>query len=158
MFRSCVIAARAGRAMQNELARFPETETGGLLLGYSGPDGITILEATDGGYRDTIHEPDCFEYDAAYEEHLCGVLSLLYDPPLTLVGVWHKHNDAHEVPFSRADEAIHRQLLENEWPCLSVLFEVTGCGEETDYRARVFLLAQDGKHRDVTALTHWETA
>ena len=146
--------------MEQELSRFPDTETGGLLLGYSEPEsGISILEATDSGYQNTIHTPGSFQYDTTYEEHLCNLLSLLYQPSLQLVGVWHKHNSAHpsdSLPFSSADEEIHRQLMENSYPCVSVLFEKTSKGKDSiHYDTRIFLLSPNGKHRDITDVTVW---
>lgn len=155
-----MIASRAQAVIENELSRFPDTETGGLLLGYSEPgNGIFILEATDSGYRDTIHEVGSFQYDIAYEEHMCGLLSQLYHPPLQLVGVWHKHNAVHfdhRLPFSDADEAMHRQLMENGCPCVSVLFEkYCGHNEGARYKAGVFLLSSKGEHRDITNSTTW---
>lgn len=146
--------------MEQELSRFPDTETGGLLLGYSEPEsGISILEATDSGYQNTIHTPGSFQYDITYEEHLCSLLSLLYQPHLQLVGVWHKHNSAHpndSLPFSSADEKIHRQLMENSYPCVSVLFEKTNKGKDSiHYNTRIFLLSSNGKHRDISDVAVW---
>ena len=148
--------------MENELSCFPDTETGGLLLGYSELEsGISILEATDSGYQNTIHTVGSFQYDAAYEEHLCNLLSQLYQPPLRLVGVWHKHNSVHSdvfLPFSLADEKIHSQLMENSCPCVSILFEkVNSSGTNIHYNTRIFLLSQDGKHRDITDATLWRS-
>lgn len=125
------------------------------MLGYADADHIEVLEATDGGYRNTVHEPDHFAYDPEYQGHLCGVLSGLYDPPLELIGVWHKHNSVNPLPFSRADEGIHRQLLKGGYPCLSILFEKEA-GGESSYRVRVFLLSHDGTHRDVTDIAAWD--
>lgn len=139
------IAPRAQRAMNNELARFPQTETGGLLLGYSDPaGGVRVWEATDGGYEKVLREESAFAYDPDYVRHLCAVLSGLYTPPLEVVGVWHKHNSpSSPVPFSRADEKIHRQLVRGyDHPCLSVLFERTE--EEDIYEMRVFHLTEEG--------------
>ena len=147
-------SVRAKAAMQNELARFPEQETGGLLLGYADAAHIEVLEATDGGYQNTVHEPDCFAYDVAYEEHLCGILSELYDPPLQLVGLWHKHNAIGIPHFSRADEAMHRQLLEGAaHPCLSLLFEKE---QGSCYDVHVFLLSAENEPADITDRTVWK--
>ena len=120
------IAPRAKKAMEKEISRFPNLETGGMLLGYS--DGekevIQVLEATDSGYQNTVHEENVFEYDSEYVEHMCVILSELYDPPLELEGVWHKHNSVCVTHFSRADEEMHRQLLEiTSHPCVSILYE-----------------------------------
>lgn len=156
----CIISRRAQAVIEIELAHFPDTETGGLLLGRASPENdISILEATDSGYQNTIHTPGSFQYDAAYEEHLCCFLSQLYQPPLQLIGVWHKHNSAHSndsLPFSSADEKIHRQLMENSYPCVSVLFEKTSKGKDSiHYDTRIFLLSPNGKHRDITDVTVW---
>lgn len=157
----CIISWRAQAVIEIELSRFPETETGGLLLGYSEPEtGVLILEATDGGYQDVIHEVGCFQYDIAYEEHLCSLLSQLYQPPLQLVGVWHKHNFVHSentIPFSRADENMHRQLTENGCPCISILFEKSNDhNENVHYKASVFFLSTTGDHQNITEFTTWE--
>ena len=146
------------------MSRFPDTETGGLLLGYADfQNGISVLEATDSGYQNGIHEVGSFAYDSVYEEHLCNFLRQLYRPPLQLVvGVWHKHNAVHSqhaIPFSRADEKIHHQLLENNGPCISILFEKSNepC-EDICYKTSVFLLSPDEDHQDITPVTVWGKA
>lgn len=156
----CVISGRAQAVIEIELSRFPDTETGGLLLGYSElGNGVLILEATDSGYQDVIHEVGCFQYDIAYEEHLCGLLSQLYQPSLQLVGVWHKHNSVHSnstIPFSGADEDMHHQLMENDCPCISILFEKSSAhNENVCYKASVFLLSTNGEHQNITEFTIW---
>lgn len=156
----CMISKRAQAAMEQELGCFPDLETGGLLLGYSGPEqDILVLEATDSGYQNTIHEAGCFQYDAAYEEHMANVLSRLYAPQLRLVGVWHKHNAVHSdqgMPFSRADEKIHAQLMQNGCRCISILFEKDSRdGPQISYKTTVFLLFPDGCHWDITDLVVW---
>ena len=145
--------------MENELRRFPDTETGGLLLGYADPkQGIVVREATDSGYQNTIHEPCCFQYDNTYVAHICAVLSELYTPPLDVVGIWHKHNSTCAVAFSRADEEMHIQLLrQQDHPCLSVLFEKISGGEtdEIQYNVRVFELGDLG-HINVSQQIQWQ--
>lgn len=146
--------------MANELKHFPTTETGGLLLGYSDSEkGISIFEATDSGYQNTAHDVGSFQYDIAYENHLCNFLSELYQPPLQLVGVWHKHNSAYSgtaLPFSHADENMHRQLLENQCPCISILFEKIGENQKNvHYNTRVFLISPCGNHQDITNIVVW---
>ena len=156
MHPACLICTRAGLAIQNELGRFPDAETGGLLLGHADENRIEVLEATYAGFLNVVREPDQFAYDPEYQVHLCSILSGLYDPPLELIGVWHKHNCINPLPFSQDDEAIHRQLLENGSPCLSILFEKEA-DETGSYRVRVFLLSSDGAHSDVTDIAAWET-
>lgn len=153
-FPTILLSARAQKAMDTELERFPNTETGGLLLGYSDSQGnAQILEATDSGYANTIHEAHCFQYDDAYEWHLCTVLSQLYDPPLDVIGIWHKHNAPSTIPFSHADDLMHQQLTEDDvFARFSILYEKTsGDSDACVYRQRVFLLSHDGVHRDVSS-------
>lgn len=139
--------------MENELSRYPGLETGGLLLGRSdGAGDIKVMEATDGGYRNTVHKENEFGYDPAYQAHMCDVIGNVYDPPLQIVGVWHKHNAPSEIPFSRADEAIHAQLLENDYPCVSLLLEKVG---NNAYDPRMFLLRSGGEHQDMQDHTFW---
>ena len=157
---NCIISKRAQAIIENDLGRFPDTETGGLLLGYSESENdLFILEATDSGYQNTVHTIGSFQYDNAYQEHLCNLLSQLYQPPLTLVGVWHKHNSAHsgdDFPFSYADEMIHNQLMESHHSCVSILFEKTSESRNNiHYNTRIFLLSPHGKHCDITSTTVW---
>lgn len=156
-----IISKRAQAVIEVELSHFPEMETGGLLLGYSEEnEGILILEATDSGYRDVIREVGRFQYDIAYEEHLCNLLSQLYHPPLQLVGVWHKHNSVHTngfIPFSDADENMHFQLMKNGGPCVSILYEKTGGRDgNINYKASVFLLSINGEHQNITKSVKWD--
>lgn len=146
------ISARAKKAMENELRRFPHLETGGLLLGYSDSVyGIQVLEAVDGGYQNVLHESRTFQYDNAYVVHVCEQIAELYTPPLAVVGLWHKHNTRNEIPFSRADETMHNQMLElYDYPCLSVLFERGEPESEGyHYQMRAFQLDGDG-HIDIS--------
>ncbi len=140
--------------MKNELLRYIENETGGFLLGYSNERCISVFEATDSGYQETIHETEHFAYDPVYEEHICTILSALYDPPLEVVGVWHKHNSMGEVPFSKADEQIHSQLLKNNVPCISLLFEMED-KEAMRYQVRVFWLSNNCNHIEITDDVIW---
>lgn len=158
----CIISKRATAIIKNELSRFPDTETGGLLLGNSkAGKEIVILEATDSGYQNSIHEVSCFQYDVAYEEHVCQLLSQLYQPPLQLVGVWHKHNSVHlggDTPFSYADENIHHQLMENGYACVSILFEKSSeKSKDVFYKTSGYLLSADGKHQNITDKMIWNT-
>lgn len=146
---ACSLTERAKTAIRNELARYPDTETGGLLLGYAHEACIEVMEATDAGYRNMIHEQDCFAYDAEYQVHLCSVLSALYDPPLELVGVWHKHNCASRIPFSNADEQIHRQLLQEHEKGLSILLEKEQ-NQPATYRLRCFWLTRGAPYLEIT--------
>ena len=142
-----IISSRARKAMENELCRFPNLETGGVLLGYSDKEhGIQVLEVVDGGYQYVIREMHSFQYDNEYVIHLCEQIAELYTPALKVVGIWHKHNAQKEIPFSRADEDMHKQMLKlYDYPCISILYEkITSETEsESSHAVRVFLLGHD---------------
>lgn len=134
-----LIAGRAYRLMQIELSRYPNVETGGVLLGYYDEENclLQVLEATDGGQQ-AVREAGAFMYDTEYVQHVAGLLAELYQPPLQVIGVWHKHNHAYEPPFSEADKCMHRELLQSmEARGVSILFQKI---EEEQYRMGTFWL------------------
>ena len=142
------ITMRALRAMQLELSKFDDVETGGILLGDFKDDTLIIHEATDAGYQNVIREKATFQYDHEYVAHIASILSSLYTPPLFVAGVWHKHNRASDgEPFSHADELMHKQLQYTDLqPAISVLFEKA---EDGVYDMRVFLLDVSGSHKQI---------
>ena len=142
------ITMRALCAMQQELSRYDDVETGGVLLGDFADGILTIREATDGGYQNVIREKNTFQYDHDYVSHVASILSELYTPPLALIGVWHKHNRCGgEDPFSHADEKMHLQLQNTALqPAISILFEKAESGV---YDMRAFLLDVSGNHKEI---------
>ena len=142
------ITMRALRAMQLELSKFDDVETGGILLGDFKDDTLIIHEATDAGYQNVIREKATFQYNHEYVTHIASILSSLYTPPLFVAGVWHKHNRVSDgEPFSHADELIHKQLQYTDLqPAISVLFEKA---EDGVYDMRVFLLDVSGSHKQI---------
>ncbi len=142
------IGRRALRAMQCEIGRFPDQETGGVLLGYALDDELRIVEAVDGGYTDVRRESGRFMYNADYVEHVSNILSALYNPPLELVGVWHKHNHALPPVFSQEDEEMHRRLLSLvRHDVCSILFQKQENGLE--YAMRTYCMMRLGVYEEV---------
>ena len=118
------ISARAMKRMQNELSSWPGVETGGVLLGYKRKDSIIIIEAVDGGYEKAIREPGRFQYDHKYVQHVCNQIINQYEPPLDLVGLWHKHNHSYSPLFSDEDMELNDQLCSLvKGTCCSILFQ-----------------------------------
>ncbi len=118
------ISARAMQEMKCELSSWPDVETGGVLLGYNTGRKTIIIEATDPGYRNVIREKGKFAYDNDYVEYVATRISHLYDPPLRLVGVWHKHNHSFDPIFSEEDNSIHNRICDiTKSECCSILFQ-----------------------------------
>lgn len=105
-----------------DLMRYQDVETGGVLLGYVDENEMRIVETVTGGEK-ALREPGAFEYDYIFVETVCENLSLKYNPPLSLVGLWHKHNHTLEPAFSMADKDMHEKLLELCDKGISCLFQ-----------------------------------
>lgn len=144
------IDSRAMRLMRLELRLHEREETGGLLLGYRESAGVLrVLEAVDGGYRDVTRTENSFRYDRAYADHVCTLLSNLYEPPLMLLGVWHKHCHQMEPVFSLDDDVLHQQLARlSGGRCVSLLFQQSEHQPE-EYRLRAFVIDADGGETEV---------
>ena len=81
---------RAYAAVLAETAEKIKTETGGLFLGAVRDGNWYIVEAIDPGPK-SIFEVAYFEYDQKYTQHLINKIANLYDQPLGLIGLWHRH-------------------------------------------------------------------
>ena len=141
------VADRAAITMMVDISRFPDTETGGMLLGYIHEDegDIEVLEATDSGIH-AIHEKSDFSFDHEYTEHLAWIYGRMHYPNLQVLGVWHKHNHDCDPPFSEKDEEMHRELLKiTPRGGVSILFQKV---EEDTYKMRKFFIAQDGSCKE----------
>lgn len=142
------IGRRALRAMQCEIGRFTDRETGGVLLGYALDDELRIVEAVDGGYTGVLRESGRFMYNADYVEHVSNILSALYSPPLELVGVWHKYNHALPPVFSQEDEEMHCRLLSLvRHDVCSILFQKRE--NSMEYVMRTYCVPQTGAYEEV---------
>ncbi len=111
----------AKRLIANEFEKYPDVETGGVLLGYFSKSYSKVVRAVAGGEK-AVREPGSFEYDSRYVEDECNKVSDLYSPPLELVGLWHKHNHILEPAFSKADIDMHSMVL-NDGRGISCLFQ-----------------------------------
>ena len=139
---------RALRIMEAELARYPDDETGGILLGYIREKDIWVVEAIDGGMA-AVRKPHTFRYDTAYVTHVANLLAVGYTPPLEMVGLWHKHTQdlPDRYPFSAADEELHRQLLQITGKAgVSILFQKNMAGE---YTMRTYQILPSGRGEEI---------
>ena len=155
MMPSVLFSERAMRLMEAELRLHEREETGGFLLGYvRDTQRLEILEAIDGGFCQVKRTRNSFQYDAEYVQHLSTILCNAYDPPLSLLGMWHKHCHQMEPVFSLADDALHTQLMQmNDGTCVSVLFQQSEIRVE-EYRIRVFVINAEMGEQEVS----WATA
>lgn len=134
----CSIGVKAYRLICNELSKFENEETGGILLGYTNFDVVNIVMATDSGYINDKHDFNFCEYDVDYQSHICNIISNLYPVPLRLIGVWHKHNYFSENPLSKTDiDVLKKYVIETNGTCVSLLMQKINSEE---YSMDVFYL------------------
>ena len=97
-----IFSNRAFTAVMAETTEKIKTETGGLFLGTVENDTWYIIETIDPGPK-SIFKVTYFEYDQKYTEHLINKIAKLYDKPLELIGLWHRHPCSFDV-FSQTDD------------------------------------------------------
>lgn len=85
-----IFSDRAYAAVLAETTEKVTTETGGLFLGAVRDGTWYIIETIDPGPK-AIFQVAYFEYDRKYTQHLINKVANLYDQPLTLIGLWHRH-------------------------------------------------------------------
>ncbi len=97
-----IFSNRAFTAVMAETTEKIKTETGGLFLGTVENDTWYIIETIDPGPK-SIFKVTYFEYDQKYTEHLINKIAKLYDKPLELIGLWHRHPGSFDI-FSQTDD------------------------------------------------------
>jgi hypothetical protein len=102
-----VFSARAHAAIVAETFAEHPNETGGILLGHYRSGVWHVIEAIDPGPGSRF-SPVSFEYDTAYVNHLARKVAGLYQLPLQLIGLWHRHPGSHDH-FSDDDDITNRR-------------------------------------------------
>lgn len=99
---------RAWTALMSEVLKEISTETGGILLGYRNDSEWVVVEAIDPG-PNSIFQVAYFEYDQPYVMHQVNRVRYYYDPPLDLLGLWHRHPGSFDQ-FSRTDDGTNQSF------------------------------------------------
>jgi len=73
-----------------ETMTYGDSETGGIFLGHFVEGMWYIIEVVDPGLV-TINHSAFFQYDEDYVNHQIKKISRLYNYPLTILGIWHRH-------------------------------------------------------------------
>lgn len=97
-----IFSERAYASIMAETTEKIKTETGGLFLGAIDHGRWYVVEAIDPGPK-SVFEVTYFEYDQAYTQHLINKIANLYNYPLALIGLWHRHPGSFER-FSSTDD------------------------------------------------------
>ncbi|MBQ6603139.1 MAG: Mov34/MPN/PAD-1 family protein [Eubacterium sp.] len=97
-----IFSERAYAGILSETCEKIKTETGGLFLGKTDGSDWYVVEAIDPGPK-SIFQVAYFEYDQAYTQHLINKIAHLYEEPLELIGLWHRHPGSFDI-FSSTDD------------------------------------------------------
>jgi len=124
---------RAYTAMLSEVLKKTPVETGGILLGYRDASEWTVVESLDPGPH-SIHQLSYFEYDQAYVTHQVNRVRNYYEPPLDLLGLWHRHPGSFDI-FSGTDDGTNLSFARmSPEGAISGLVNVDPCVRLTLYR------------------------
>ena len=136
------ISNRALTAMVSGIERFPDTENGGILLGIRSGDKINVIEAIEAG-KNAIHERGRLLCDVKSVEYNANIINGLYEDELMVIGIWHKHNNDYNPPFSTDDNLCHKAMCDCwKQDILSVLFQKK---QDDEYSMRVFRYRVDNQ-------------
>lgn len=114
---------RAWTSILSETLYKVRTETGGILLGYRDGNDWLVVESIDPGPNSTF-QVAFFEYDQSYVNHLANRVVRLYERPLEVIGLWHRHPGSFDR-FSDTDDgtnAAYAQL--SSWGSISGLINI----------------------------------
>ena len=128
---------RAWVSLLSETLYKVATETGGILLGYRDGDDWLVAESIDPG-PNSVFELAFFEYDQPYVNHLANRIVRLYERPLEVIGLWHRHPGSFDR-FSNTDDGTNARYAQlSPWGSLSGLVNI-------DPEPRLTLFHVDGQ-------------
>lgn len=130
-----IISNRALAAMVSGIERYPDTENGGILLGIKKGELFTIIESIEAG-SEAVRERGKLSFNSKTIEHTLLSVVDLYEEELSMVGVWHKHLNECNPPFSEEDSRCHKSLSDRlKKDIISILFQKL---ENDEYLMRVY--------------------
>jgi len=123
------------RAILSILAETEErimTETGGVFIGHREGDTWYVIESIDPG-PNSIFRAAYFEYDKDYISHLVNKIVRLYEKPLSLIGLWHRHPGSLSTFSSTDDETNIDYARLNKGGAVSLLVNIDPVFRITSY-------------------------
>jgi proteasome lid subunit RPN8/RPN11 len=95
------LSDRAHKSILAETLALGDCETGGILLGHFVNSVWYVIECIDAGLT-TVNTSVSFHYDERYVNHQVKKIGRLYNHPLTILGIWHRHPGSMDT-FSSTD-------------------------------------------------------
>ncbi|MDO4169425.1 MAG: hypothetical protein Q4D45_05925 [Lachnospiraceae bacterium] len=135
------ISNRAFSLMMTDISRYPNVEAGGLILGIKEDNIYYVIEAIEAG-DDASRSAGTLLCDEKNMIHMISTLVNIYDPQIDVIGVWHKHNNCNNPPFSDTDMELHKKI--QGWinsDVISILFQKI---DDSEYKMKVFFIDKQG--------------
>lgn len=130
-----IISNRALAYMISGIEMFPDKENGGLLIGIEKKEKTYIIEAIEAGAH-SVHEKGRLFLNMDGIEHSLNTIINLYNEEISIMGIWHNHNNDYNPPFSSEDKICHRDLSNQlQRDIISILFQKK---QDDEYEMRVF--------------------
>lgn len=127
-----IFSDRAYASILAETTEKIKTETGGLFLGAVDHDQWYVVEAIDPGPK-SVFQVAYFEYDQAYTQHLINKIANLYEAPLSLIGLWHRHPGSFDQFSSTDDGTNSKYAMMRPEGAISVLVNIDPIFRLTPY-------------------------
>ena len=93
-----VVSQKALETIELECRKYPDTETGGILVGYKDAGQVTVTHATGSGPK-ADRSAHHFTKDTPYLQSVLVLLGHYYQ--IDYLGVWHKHPPSMPFPSVR---------------------------------------------------------
>jgi hypothetical protein len=136
MVKEVIFSERAYVAMMAETIEHIKTETGGVFLGRCVDNTWYVIESVDPGPQ-SVFGTGHFEYDTPYINWLINKLNKIYNEPLRLIGLWHRHPGSMDT-FSSTDDGTNAKYAElNPEGAISALVNI-----DPYFRVTVYAVAQ----------------
>jgi integrative and conjugative element protein (TIGR02256 family) len=133
MTERVIFSDRAYAAIITETLEKITTETGGVFLGYYKDKTWYVIESIDPGPK-SIFSSVTFEYDQEYINHLINKINKLYQSPLNLIGLWHRHPGSMDS-FSSTDDGTNLKYAQiNTYGAISAIVNIDPIFRITVYR------------------------
>ena len=91
------ISERAVETIERECRKYPDTETGGIVVGFRDDRQAVVTHATGPGPNSQMSEHH-FVKDTPYLQSVLNLLFQYYQ--VNYLGVWHKHPESMPFPSS----------------------------------------------------------
>lgn len=104
-----VLSPKARKEISEELERFYELETGGVLLGMQIGKVWYITHSISPDHQ-AIRTSTSFEYNGAELECRVWPIIAKSNGRVRLLGLWHRHTNMHDPCFSSADKNVNEEF------------------------------------------------